>query len=66
VMKTLTVVATIILPLTFVAGIYGMNFDGGPWNMPELGWQMGYPAVMLGMALMAAILVGYFRRENWL
>ena len=66
VMKTLTVVATIILPLTFVAGVYGMNFEGSPTNMPELGWQYGYPAVMLGMALMAAILVGYFRRENWL
>ncbi|WP_232700370.1 magnesium/cobalt transporter CorA [Halobacterium wangiae] len=66
VMKTLTVVATIILPLTFVAGIYGMNFEGTPTSMPELGWEFGYPAVMLGMALMAAILVGYFRRENWL
>lgn len=66
VMKTLTVVATIILPLTFVAGVYGMNFEGSPVNMPELGWEYGYPAVMLGMALMAAVLIGYFRRENWL
>jgi magnesium transporter len=66
VMKTLTVVATIILPLTFVAGVYGMNFSGGPLNMPELGWTYGYPAVMLGMALAAAVLVVYFRRENWL
>jgi len=66
VMKTLTVVATILLPLTFVVGVYGMNFDGGALNMPELGWEYGYPAVMLGMALMAGILVAYFRRENWL
>jgi len=66
VMKTLTVVATIILPLTFVAGVYGMNFSGSPLNMPELEWAYGYPAVMLGMAAMAAILVVYFRRENWL
>lgn len=66
VMKKLTVVATIILPLTFVAGVYGMNFAGGPFNMPELEWQYGYPAVMGGMAAMAAVLVGYFRREGWL
>lgn len=66
VMKTLTVVATIILPLTFVVGVYGMNFSGSPLSMPELEWAYGYPAVMLGMALTAAILVGYFRRENWL
>jgi hypothetical protein len=55
--------ATIILPLTFVAGVYGMNFSGGPLDVPELGWQYGYPAVMMGMAL---ILVDYFRLENWL
>ncbi|MFB6069184.1 MAG: magnesium/cobalt transporter CorA [Halobacterium sp.] len=66
VMKTLTVVATIILPLTFVAGVYGMNFSDSPLNMPELGWTYGYPAVMAGMALSAAVMVAYFRRENWL
>jgi magnesium transporter len=66
VMKRLTVVATIVLPLTFVVGVYGMNFAGGPFNMPELGWTYGYPAVMLGMALVAATLVAYFRREEWL
>jgi magnesium transporter len=66
VMKRLTVVATIILPLTFVVGVYGMNFGGGPYNMPELGWRFGYPAVLLGMALTAAVLLGYFRSEGWL
>ena len=60
-MKKLTVVATVILPLTFVAGVYGMNFE----HMPELGWQYGYPAVMVGMGAMALILVAYFRREDW-
>ncbi|MGB9964216.1 magnesium/cobalt transporter CorA [Halobacterium hubeiense] len=60
-MKKLTVVATVILPLTFVAGVYGMNFE----HMPELGWRYSYPAVMVGMAAMAAILVAYFRREDW-
>lgn len=66
VMKTLTVVATIILPLTFVAGVYGMNFSGSPLGMPELEWAYGYPAVMVGMAATAGILLAYFRRENWL
>ena len=66
VMKKLTVVATIILPLTFVAGVYGMNFGDSPVNMPELGWQYSYPAVMVGMGAMAGILLVYFRQENWL
>jgi magnesium transporter len=66
VMKTLTVVATIILPLTFVAGVYGMNFSDSPLNMPELEWAYGYPAVMLGMGVTAVVLVAYFRRESWL
>lgn len=60
-MKKLTVVATIILPLTFVAGVYGMNFE----HMPELAWPYSYPAVMVGMAAMALVLVAYFRREDW-
>nr|WP_279530089.1 magnesium/cobalt transporter CorA [Halospeciosus flavus] len=66
VMKTLTVVATIVLPLTFVAGIYGMNFEGSAYNMPELGWAFGYPAAMLGMAGIAAVMAWHFRREGWL
>ncbi|CQR49819.1 MULTISPECIES: magnesium/cobalt transporter CorA [Haloferax] len=68
VMKTLTVVATIILPLTLVVGVYGMNFDPGAsaFNMPELGWAYGYPATMLGMALVSVVLLVYFRREGWL
>ena len=66
VMKKLTVVATIVLPLTLVVGIFGMNFHDGPWNMPELAWRYGYPAVMVGMALVAVVLLWYFRREDWL
>jgi len=66
VMKALTVVATIFLPLTFVVGVYGMNFDGGPLNMPELGWEFGYPAVMLGMGLVAVTLLWYFRERGFL
>ncbi|WP_135830528.1 magnesium/cobalt transporter CorA [Halorussus halobius] len=65
VMKTLTVVATVVLPLTFVVGVYGMNFSDSPYNMPELTWAFGYPAVMLGMAGVAVILVAYFRRSGY-
>lgn len=66
VMKRLTVVATIVLPLTFVAGIFGMNFGDSPYNMPELTWTFGYPAVMLGMAGMAGVLLWYFRRSEYI
>ncbi|WP_440990231.1 magnesium/cobalt transporter CorA [Haloarchaeobius baliensis] len=62
VMKTLTVVATIVLPLTFVVGVYGMNFE----RMPELAWPYAYHAVMLGMGGIAGVMVLYFRREGWL
>jgi magnesium transporter len=65
VMKRLTVVATVFLPLTFVAGVYGMNFAGDPTNMPELGWAFGYPAVVLGMAAVAAVMLGYFREQGY-
>jgi magnesium transporter len=61
VMKVLTVIATIFIPLTFVVGIYGMNFD----VMPELRWRWGYPAVMLGMAIIAGGMLWFFRRKRW-
>ncbi|MEX0648867.1 MAG: magnesium/cobalt transporter CorA [Balneolaceae bacterium] len=68
VMKVLTIIATIFIPLTFVAGIYGMNFnpDSSPLNMPELEWYWGYPASLL---LMGAIVTGmliFFRRKEWI
>lgn len=66
VMKKLTVVATIILPLTFITGIYGMNFTGSPYNMPELTWRYGYPAALLLMAGVAVALGSYFDRKGWL
>ncbi|WP_436933492.1 magnesium/cobalt transporter CorA [Halovenus marina] len=65
VMKTLTVVATIFIPLTFVAGVYGMNFAGAQFAMPELSWTYGYPATMIGMAILAGIMLVYFRRQDW-
>ena len=67
IMKVLTVIATLFIPLTFVVGIYGMNFDRGasPYNMPELGWRYGYPAVLAAMAVVAAGMLYYFRRNKW-
>jgi magnesium transporter len=61
-MKTLTLFASIFMPLTFIAGVYGMNFD----YMPELHWRWGYPMIMLAMAGCGAGLLYYFRRQHWL
>ncbi|MDX2283801.1 MAG: magnesium/cobalt transporter CorA [Bacteroidia bacterium] len=61
VMKTLTVVTTIFIPLTFIAGIYGMNFT----HMPELHWAWGYPAVLALMGGIAAGMVWYMRKKHW-
>jgi magnesium transporter len=68
VMKVLTIIATIFIPLTFIAGIYGMNFnpEKSPWNMPELNWYWGYPVVWLVMAVVMVIMLVYFRRKKWL
>ncbi|OGP78325.1 MAG: magnesium and cobalt transport protein CorA [Deltaproteobacteria bacterium RBG_16_64_85] len=68
IMKVLTVIATIFIPLTFLVGVYGMNFNPqvSPYNMPELGWRYGYPTVLLIMAVIAAVMLQYFRRKKWL
>ena len=66
VMKVLTIVATIFIPLTFVVGVYGMNFADGQMNMPELTWPYAYPAVMLGMAAVLVVMLWYFRHREWL
>ena len=67
-MKVLTVIATIFIPLGFVASLYGMNFDRSvsAWNMPELGWKFGYPFSLALMTLIAAAMLFYFRRKGWL
>ncbi len=62
VMKVLTIIATIFIPLTFIAGIYGMNFE----FMPELSWPPGYPVVWLVMIIIALLMVFYFRKREWL
>jgi magnesium transporter len=62
VMKVLTIIATLFIPLTFVAGIYGMNFK----YMPELEWRWSYPIVWLIMISVAVVMLIYFRRKKWL
>ena len=62
VMKVLTIIATIFIPLTFVVGIYGMNFR----YMPELGWRFGYPMVMLVVLTVGVSMLVYFRKKKWL
>lgn len=68
VMRVLTVIATIFIPLTFIAGIYGMNFDTqvSRWNMPEVESPYGYPIVMGMMLGLALLMLGWFRRKRWL
>ncbi len=67
VMKVLTIVATIFIPLGFVAGLYGMNFNPevSPWNMPELNWFFGYPFALGLMAAVAAAFLGLVWRKGW-
>jgi magnesium transporter len=67
IMKVLTMIATLFIPLSFVVGVYGMNFDRSvsPWNMPELGMRFGYPLLLLFMASVAAGMLFYFRRKRW-
>ncbi|MCX5838944.1 MAG: magnesium and cobalt transport protein CorA, partial [Deltaproteobacteria bacterium] len=62
VMKVLTVIATIFMPLTFLAGVYGMNFK----YMPELEWPWGYFALWGVMLVIAVVMLLYFRRKKWL
>jgi len=67
IMKVLTLFAAIFIPLTFIAGIYGMNFnpEAGRLNMPELNWAYGYPFVWGLMAVCALLLLLYFKRKRW-
>ena len=62
IMKVLTIIATIFIPLTFIAGVYGMNFQ----YMPELAWRWGYPAIIGVMVLVFVGMVIYFKRRKWL
>jgi magnesium transporter len=62
VIKLLTIISTVFIPLTFLVGVYGMNFE----HMPELGWRWGYPVVWTVMLAIAGTLLWFFRRKGWL
>ncbi|HUV93317.1 MAG TPA: CorA family divalent cation transporter, partial [Anaerolineae bacterium] len=62
IMKVLTIIATLFIPLTFITGVYGMNFK----HMPELEWRWGYLLVWVVMFVVAALMLLYFRRKKWL
>jgi magnesium transporter len=62
IMKVLTLIGTIFIPLTFLAGVYGMNFD----YFPELGFRWAYPAFWLLCSVLTVIMLLFFRRRNWL
>lgn len=68
IMRVLTVISVVFIPLTFIAGVYGMNFDTSksPWNMPELGWPFGYLFALLLMLTVALGQMIFFRRRGWL
>ncbi len=69
IMRTLTVISTVFIPLTFITGIYGMNFGNNtesPFAMPELKLYYGYPIVLGVMALVAFGLIGWFARKGWI
>lgn len=61
VMKVLTIIATIFIPLTFIAGVYGMNFK----YMPELEWPLGYPVIWGVMITVVIVMVAYFKKKRW-
>jgi magnesium transporter len=68
IMKVLTIFAAIFIPLTFIAGIYGMNFnpEKSPLNMPELSWYFGYPMAIGLMVVVGLGMLYYFKRKKWL
>lgn len=61
IMMTLTIVSTIFIPLTFIVGVYGMNFD----NMPELHWKYGYFGVLIFMGLLVSGMLLWFKHKGW-
>jgi len=68
VMRVLTIISTVFIPLTFIVGVYGMNFDpkDSPYHMPELTWRYGYPAVWAFMLLTGIALLVFFFRKGWM
>lgn len=69
IMRVLTVIATIFIPLTFITGVYGMNFaseSDSPWAMPELRWALGYPLTWLLFLAIVVVMLAWFRRKRWI
>jgi magnesium transporter len=67
IVKVLTIISTIFIPLSFIASVYGMNFNTAHgWNMPELNWRFGYFFALGLMGLTALTMVVYFWRKGWL
>jgi magnesium transporter len=68
IMRVLTVISSIFIPLTFIAGVYGMNFDPklSPFNMPELEWPFGYPFAICLMLAVAVGMIVFFKRKKWI
>src|SRR5262245_7940691 len=67
VMRVLTIISTIFMPLSFLAGVYGMNFDrSSPWNMPELGMRYGYVGFWAAVLVLTGAMLYVFRRRGWL
>ncbi|CAK0752687.1 Cobalt/magnesium transport protein CorA [Gammaproteobacteria bacterium] len=68
IMRVLTVITTLFIPMTFIVGVYGMNFGNGksPWAMPELNWYYGYPLVWAVMITSAVGMLVWFKRKKWL
>jgi magnesium transporter len=61
-MKVLTIITTIFMPLTFIVGIYGMNFE----HMPELKWEWGYALVLGLMVAIVIAMLGFFKWKKWI
>lgn len=68
IVKVLTIISTIFIPLTFIVGVYGMNFNpnSSPFNMPELNWYFGYPFILILMVIIAVLLLIIFRKKKWM
>jgi magnesium transporter len=68
IMRVLTVFSVVFIPLTFIAGVYGMNFDprASRWNMPELEWVWGYPFALGVMMVLALVMLTFFWRRGWI
>jgi magnesium transporter len=67
IIRVLTIVSVLFIPLTFLAGVYGMNFDTQhPWNMPELSWPYGYEFFWLASICIVLGMLVFFKRKGWL